>query len=93
MKNFAFAPYDPRSPDSLLSLLDRYWQTDQESVTLMLERIRNETGNPTLASELAKACFQHVMALTPGVVPILYPDGTPVTGEDGEPIFGEVAST
>jgi hypothetical protein len=93
VKNLAFAPVDPGRRELLLSLLDHYWQTDQESVTLMLEQIRSEAGSPALASELSKACFQHVMALTPSVVPILYPDGTPVTGEDGEPIYHEVAPT
>lgn len=37
--------------------------------------------------------FQHAMARTPGVVPVLYPDGAPVAGENGEPVYREVAPT
>jgi hypothetical protein len=93
VKDLYFAPYDPGWREVLFSLLDRYWQTDRERVTLTLDLIRKETGDRALALELASAWFQHVIALTPGVLPVLYPDGTPVTGENGEPIYREVAPT
>ncbi len=93
MRSLYFAPHDPGWRKVLFSLLDHYWETDRERVTLTFDCIREEAGDPVLALELANAWFQHVIALTPGVVPVLYPDGVPVIGKHGEPLCREVMPT